>query len=128
MVLPGIDTKESQQLCSLPYFPTLASPLSLPSQHGRLLTFVPHGKDSPLENMVIERCSWTEGVNRLFEFQVDVLTGLVDFDPNTLIGEEITLGLLQADGSCRLWHAILDESEALGGDGGLARFRLVLRP
>jgi uncharacterized protein involved in type VI secretion and phage assembly len=40
-------------------------------------------------------------VNRLFEFQVDVLTGMADFDPNVLIGEEITLGLLQADGSRR---------------------------
>jgi hypothetical protein len=35
-----------------------------------------------------------------------------------MIGEEITLGLLQADGSRRLWHAILDESEVLSGDGG----------
>jgi type VI secretion system secreted protein VgrG len=102
--------------------------LSLPSQHDRLLTFATHAEDSPLTNTVIERFLGTEGVNRLFEFQLDLLCGTATFDPDTLMGEELTLGLLQADGSRRLWHGLLDDCFALGGDGGLARYRLILRP
>jgi type VI secretion system secreted protein VgrG len=45
-----------------------------------------------------------------------------------LIGQELTLRLMQADGSFRAWHGVLQGCDALGGDGGLARHQLYLRP
>ena len=95
------------------------------SQHARLLEI-----ETPLATtaLVVERFSGREGISELFRFDIDCLSTSVDFELKKLIGEEITLRLLQADGSKRAWHGIVTEAAQLGGDGGLARYRLTVEP
>lgn len=102
--------------------------IASPSQYGRLLTLTSHADDSPLHKVVIERFSGQEGINTLDTFRIDTLCTDACFDPAALIGQELTLGLRLGDGSRRLWHGLLTNCSALGGDGGLARHRLVLQP
>ncbi len=99
------------------------------AQHARLVELqLPDDSASHQAGLVVERFRGVEGVNALFTFEVDVLASSVNFDPSALIGEELTLRLLKADGSKRAWHGILTGCDALGGDGGLARFKLHLQP
>lgn len=99
----------------------------LPSQHARLLTLQLPG-DSGAGELVVERMSGHEALNTLFAFDIDTLCADAGFDPAALIGQELTLRLLCADGAQRAWHGLLAGCDALGGDGGLARHRLRLRP
>ncbi|RZL65364.1 MAG: type VI secretion system tip protein VgrG [Variovorax sp.] len=99
------------------------------SQHARLVTLqTPETAKVPHNTVVVERFTGRESVNALFDFQVDVLATSSAFDPFALIGEELTLRLLLADGRTRAWHGQLMAADALGGDGGLARYRLHLQP
>uniref|UniRef100_UPI0024E069CB type VI secretion system Vgr family protein n=1 Tax=Comamonas halotolerans TaxID=3041496 RepID=UPI0024E069CB len=100
---------------------------TLPRQHARLLQLqLPDGAQAPA--LVVERMSGREGINALFAFEIDTLCADAGFDPGTLIGQELTLRVLKADGSYRAWHGMLTGCDALGGDGGLACHRLYLRP
>ncbi|SFQ38693.1 type VI secretion system Vgr family protein [Variovorax sp. 770b2] len=83
---------------------------------------------APQNAVVVERFTATEGVNELFAFTIDTLATSSEFDPFALIGEELSLRLLLANGSFRTWHGYLTAVDALGGDGGLARYRLHLQP
>ena len=98
------------------------------SQHARLITLAT-AQDSALpQALVAERFSGREGVNELFDFEIDALSTSTDLDLAAFIGEEITLGLLQPDGARRSWHGLCVDAEWLGADGGLARYRLHLQP
>jgi type VI secretion system secreted protein VgrG len=94
-------------------------------QHARLLRIDTALPDAAL---VVERFSGREAVNALFRFEVDCLAGNAHFELKALLGEEVTLRLLQADGSLRHWHGHVTEALSLGADGGLARYRLVVEP
>jgi len=83
---------------------------------------------APQNAVVVERFTGSEGLNELFEFTIDTLATSSEFDPFALIGEELSLRLLLASGSFRTWHGYLTAVDALGGDGGLARYRLHLQP
>ncbi len=83
---------------------------------------------APQNAVVVERFTGTEGLNELFDFTIDTLATSSEFDPFALIGEELSLRLLLANGSFRTWHGYLTAVDALGGDGGLARYRLHLQP
>jgi len=98
------------------------------SQHARLLTLASAQDSSLPEALVPERFSGREGVNELYAFEVDALSTSTDLDLNQFIGEELTVTLLQADGSRRAWHGICTEAAWLGADGGTARYRLLLEP
>ncbi|QNK71763.1 type VI secretion system tip protein VgrG [Variovorax sp. PAMC26660] len=83
---------------------------------------------APQNAVVVERFTGTEAINELFDFTIDTLATSSEFDPFALIGEELSLRLLLANGSFRTWHGYLTAVDALGGDGGLARYRLHLQP
>lgn len=59
---------------------------------------------------------------------VDCLAPVSTLDIGSLLGQEITVGLRTAEGNWRLWHAIVEGADALGADGGLARYRLHAAP
>ncbi len=102
---------------------------ALPSQHARLLQLHWHSdQPSATAQLLVERMSGQEALDALFAFDIDTLCTDAGFDPSTLIGQELTLRLLCADGRYRAWHGMLAGCDALGGDGGLARHRLYLRP
>jgi type VI secretion system secreted protein VgrG len=98
------------------------------SQHARLITLAT-AQDSELpESLMAERFTGREAVNELFSFEVDALSVSTDLELDQFLGEEITLKLLQADGSRRAWHGICTDAGWVGADGGVARYRLRLEP
>jgi type VI secretion system secreted protein VgrG len=98
------------------------------SQNARLITLeTAQGSDLP-ESLVVESFSGSEAINTLFSFDIDALSLSTDVDLQQFIGDEITLRLLQADGSQRAWHGYCTETAWLGADGGTARYRLRLEP
>jgi type VI secretion system secreted protein VgrG len=111
-----------------PGFPTLGLFGTGLSQHARLIVLT-SSQDSDLpEALAAERFEGREAVNELFCFDVDALSTSADLDIAQFIGEELTLGLLQPDGSRRRWHGLCTGAAWLGADGGLARYRLRLEP
>ncbi|MET3133012.1 type VI secretion system secreted protein VgrG [Oxalobacteraceae bacterium GrIS 1.11] len=98
------------------------------SQHARLITLAT-AQDSGLpESLMAEQFTGREAVNELFRFELDALSTSTELDRDSFIGEEITLKLLQADGSRRAWHGICTDAAWMGADGGVARYRLLLEP
>jgi type VI secretion system secreted protein VgrG len=107
-----------------PGFPSLGLFGTGLSQHARLIT-LESSQDSALpEALAAEAFAGREAVNELFRFDVDALSTSTDLD----IGEELTLRLLQPDGSRRAWHGLCLEAAWLGADGGVARYRLRIEP
>ncbi|MFL6674673.1 MAG: type VI secretion system Vgr family protein, partial [Massilia sp.] len=98
------------------------------SQHARLITLASAQERGLPESLVVEQFTGREAVNELFAFDVDALSVSTDLDLSLFIGEELTVALLQPDGSRRAWHGICTESSWLGADGGAARYRLRLEP
>ncbi|CUJ77732.1 type VI secretion system Vgr family protein [Achromobacter dolens] len=94
------------------------------SQNARLLRV-----DTPLgEALAVERMHLREGVSELFALTLDCLSSSAELDIESLLGKEISVGLLLADGGQRRWHAVVEGVDALGADGGLARYRLHAAP
>lgn len=115
--------------------PALLGPLSelssrldfsaLYEQRGRLMqmaTALPHLALLP------ERAVMRDAVSQPFELVVDAVSTSAHFEIKEVIGEQMSLRLLQPDGSYKPWHGYVVEAAQLGADGGLARYRLVMRP
>jgi type VI secretion system secreted protein VgrG len=98
------------------------------SQHARLVTIASAQDRALPESLMAERFTGREAVNELFAFDVDALSVSTDLDLNLFIGEELTIALLQPDGSRRAWHGLCTQASWLGADGGVARYRLRLEP
>ncbi|THC45029.1 type VI secretion system Vgr family protein [Massilia sp. Mn16-1_5] len=111
-----------------PGFPTLGLFGTGLSQHARLITLETSQDGDLPEALAAEAFSGREAVNELFRFDVDALSTSTDLDIDAFIGAELTLGLLQPDGSRRAWHGLCLDAAWLGADGGVARYRLRLEP
>ena len=98
------------------------------SQHARLITLATAQQSGQPESLMAEQFEGREAVNELFRFEVDALSTAASLDLASFIGEEMTLCLLQPDGSQRAWHGICTDCAWLGADGGVARYRLRLEP
>ncbi|WP_394780060.1 type VI secretion system Vgr family protein [Undibacterium sp.] len=101
---------------------------SLLSQHARLISMETAQGSALPDSLSVEAFTGREAVNELFLFDIDALSLSADVDLKQFIGEEITLRLLQADGSQRAWHGYCTQASWLGADGGMARYRLRLEP
>ncbi|WP_226451763.1 type VI secretion system Vgr family protein [Ferribacterium limneticum] len=95
------------------------------TQHARLLELKTALPDAAL---IVERFNGREAISESFRFEIDCVSTNAYFDLKPLLGEEITLRLLQADGSKRSWHGYVTQAMQLGADGGLARYRLIMEP
>ncbi|MGI4720158.1 MAG: type VI secretion system Vgr family protein [Janthinobacterium lividum] len=98
------------------------------SQHARLLTLASPQDSGLPEALAVEAFAGREAINELFSFEVDALSTSTDLDLAQFVGEELTVGLLQPDGSRRTWHGLCTGAAWLGADGGVARYRLRLEP
>jgi type VI secretion system secreted protein VgrG len=98
---------------------------ALLDQRGRLLKL-----QSALPELALipERLVLREAVGQPFEMVLDCLSTSRHFELKKLIGEQLTVSLLQSDGAYAPWHGYVFEAAQLGADGGLARYRLVMRP
>lgn len=70
-----------------------------PSQQARLQQ-LPDGTDAP--EQVVERINAHEDINTLFAFSINTLCTNASFAPVSLIDQEVTLQLQQADGNFRV--------------------------
>ncbi|MDB5800644.1 MAG: Rhs element Vgr protein, partial [Rhodocyclales bacterium] len=96
------------------------------SQTARLLNIVTPLPDAAL---VVETMHGREALSAPYSFEIDCLSSSIHFELKRFIGEEVTLRVLLADGrSHRNWHGLVTAASQLGGDGGLARYRLVIEP
>lgn len=98
------------------------------SQHARLFTLTSAQQGGLPESLMAERFLGREAVNELFAFDIDALSVWTNLELDQFIGEELTISLLQPDGSRRAWHGLCTEAEWRGADGGVARYRLRLQP
>jgi type VI secretion system secreted protein VgrG len=94
-------------------------------QHGRMLQVA---TALPSLALIAERLVMKEAVSRPFDLTLDCLSTNAHFELERLVGEQISVRLLQPDGSYRPWHGYVTGAAQLGTDGGLARFRLRMRP
>lgn len=94
------------------------------SQNARLLQV----ETALGEALAVERMHLREGVSELFTLTLDCLSSSAELDIESLLGKEISVSLLLADGGQRRWHAVVEGADALGADGGLARYRLHAAP
>ncbi|CAN5783395.1 type VI secretion system Vgr family protein [soil metagenome] len=99
---------------------------SLLSQHARLISIETAQGSALPDSLVVESFTGHEAINDVFTFHIDTLSLSTTVDLKQFIGEEITLRLLQADGSQRAWHGYCTQAGWLGADGGVARYRLRL--
>ncbi|WLA18003.1 type VI secretion system tip protein VgrG [Xanthomonas citri pv. glycines] len=106
--------------------PTLAvafASLAQPSQHARLIQL-----RAPVEGLVVERFYGQEAVCGATVLQIACLATSAFLDAEALLEQPLDLQLRQADGTQRHWQGLCTEVAQLGGDGGLARYRLTLAP
>lgn len=115
-------------MTGLPDFPSLGIFGTGLSQNARLVTLTSAQESGLPESLVVEQFTGREAVNELFCFDLDALSTSTDLDLSLFVGEELTVALLQPDGSRRAWHGICTEASWLGADGGVARYRLRLEP
>ena len=78
--------------------------------------------------LVAERLVMRESVGQPFELVLDALSASRHLELKTLLGEQVTVRRLLPDGRRAPWSGYVTEAAQLGADGGLARYRLVLRP
>ena len=98
---------------------------ALLDQQGRMLKVE---TALPALALIPERMVLQDSVSQPFELTLDCLSTSALFELKALIGEQISLRLLQADGTYKPWHGYVLAAAQLGADGGLARYRLTMRP
>ncbi|MDO1530433.1 type VI secretion system Vgr family protein [Fulvimonas sp. R45] len=96
--------------------------LNLLSQRTRFITL----DTAAADGLIVERFQGREGVNEDFRFELDCVSASAFIDLQPLPGRPVRLGVATADGGRRDWHGYVTHAAALGADGGLARYRLVV--
>ncbi|WP_136418080.1 type VI secretion system Vgr family protein [Herbaspirillum sp. ST 5-3] len=95
------------------------------SQHARLISIeTPLGAGA----LIVERFAGRESMSGLFRLDVDCLASSAYFELKALIGKEVSLSVMLADGRSRSFHGIVGEASQLGSDGSLASYRLTIVP
>lgn len=82
----------------------------------------------PALSLIPERMVLREAVSQPFELELQCLSTSAHFELKQLIGEQVSLSLLQSDGQYLPWHGYVFAAAQLGADGGLARYALTMRP
>lgn len=101
------------------------SPFALIAEHERLLQL---RTALPALWLVPETLHLYEACGEPFEMTLDALSTSAHVDIRALVGEQISVRLRQADGSYRPWHGYVLATAQAGSNGGLARYRLTVRP
>jgi type VI secretion system secreted protein VgrG len=81
----------------------------------------------PWLSLIPERMRLLEALGQPFEISLQCLSPSAHLPLADLLGEQVSVWLLQPDGSERPWHAYVHQASQLGADGGLARYQLGLR-
>ena len=94
-------------------------------QDGRMLQL-----ESALPTLALipERLVLREAVHQPFELVLDCIATSAHLALKALVGEQLSVRVLQHDGTYKPLHGYVFEAAQLGSDGGLARYRLAMRP
>ncbi len=82
----------------------------------------------PALALLPEQVTLREAVSQPFELVLDCVSTSAHFELKSLLGEQMTVSLKQADGRHVPWHGYVKQAAQLGSDGGLARYRLTMGP
>ena len=82
----------------------------------------------PTLSLVPERMVLREAMGQPFELVVDCLSASAHLTVTDLLDQQISVRLLQSDGHYKPWHGYVTQASQLGSEGGLARYRLLMRP
>ena len=98
---------------------------ALLDQRGRMLKV-----ETALPNLALipERMVLKDALSQPFELTLDCVSTSAHFELKQLIGEQISVRLLQPSGNYKPFHGYVVKAAQLGSDGGLARYRLHMRP
>lgn len=97
-------------------------------QHNRILRLkFPHD-DGPDAVLLPERLDAREAVSCDFEYELALLSDDAAIPAKALIGRLVTIEQVRADGSLRHYNGYVFEFGRSRTDGGVATYRMVLRP
>jgi type VI secretion system secreted protein VgrG len=98
-------------------------------QHKRMLRLsFPHG-DGPAALLLLpNRLEAREELSRDFEFKVELLAENARIRPEDLQGKMVSIELVRGDGSLRYFNGYVHGFRLLRTDGGIAFYRMVLKP
>ena len=82
----------------------------------------------PALSLIPEAMVYGEAVGEPFELSLTCLSTSAHLELKLLLGEQISLKLLQSDGRYVPWHGYVHSAAQLGANGGLARYALTIRP
>ncbi|CAI3803474.1 Actin cross-linking toxin VgrG1 [Pseudomonas sp. MM223] len=90
----------------------------------KLNTFAAAGEDS----FLLESFSGSEGLSRLYQFDLALLSDTANVKLKALIGRPATLEIELADGAVRHVNGYINRFSSQGSDGGYVRYAAVLSP
>ncbi|QDI04830.1 type VI secretion system tip protein VgrG [Xanthomonas cerealis pv. cerealis] len=112
------------------WLPTAATALSalLERQTSRLMRLSFPNDDGPSAVLLPEKLVADEAVSRDFEYTLTLLSEDAAIPAKSLIGKMATIELVRRDGGPRYFNGYVFEFGRTGTDGGIAHYRMVLRP
>lgn len=84
--------------------------------------------EGALTQLFVEGWTARQGLSALDELRIVALSGSSGIDLDELIAQPVRLWTTLADGSQTSRSGVIRQAEMLGGDGGLARYRLTVVP
>jgi type VI secretion system secreted protein VgrG len=125
----------------LPSFDSLSSPLpsslsSLLSSFGEAFTQnarlirLRFADDSGIAPGLLlpHRLSGVEALSSCYRYELECLSADMHIELKDLLGQPVEIRLLLADGDERVMAGIVTQAKQLGGDGGFARYGLLVEP
>jgi type VI secretion system secreted protein VgrG len=96
------------------------------TQENRFLSL-----DTPLGEDVLLLAGFTghEGISRLFQFNLDLLSEKKDISFNDIVGQKVTIKMEMTDGSSfRYWNGYVSRFAQSGSDGTFAHYQMEVVP
>lgn len=99
----------------------------LSPQNRRLFKFNTFGQNNE-EDLLLEHFSGSEGLSRLYQFDLALLSQRSDVKLKSLIGRPATVEIELADGTSRYINGYINRFSTQGSDGGYVRYSALLGP
>ncbi|WHH50137.1 type VI secretion system tip protein TssI/VgrG [Pseudomonas sp. Ap32] len=99
----------------------------LSPQNRRLFKFNTFAQNNE-EDLLLEHFSGSEGLSRLYQFDLALLSQRSDVKLKSLIGRPATVEIELADGASRYINGYINRFSTQGSDGGYVRYSALLGP
>src|SRR5579871_2423474 len=99
--------------------------MALYAQAGRLISLTtPLGDDK----LLLTGFTGREAISRLFDFRLTALSEDTAIDFTTIVGQSVTINLVQSDDSPRYFNGIVSHFACTGKDGDMTCYELLVVP